>query len=373
MASVEKYTDTGGRERFAARWRQDGKQVKARRDPRTGQPFKNERAALRYAQEQEADARRGLTPVRSDVTVTEYATYWASTRPHRPGTARRIKYTIKHFEATGLGARKLADVRQSQVQSWATDRAKALAPSTLKKALRDLGSVFRSAVHDKLILTTPVVNIRLPEDEEHVHIVPLTVTDVDALADAVTPRYRAMDLTQAGHGLRVGELLGLRMEDVDLLRRKVQVRWQFTAEPPVDEDGNKVRTELKTRTSKRTLPIPRDVADELARHMATYGVGKDGAVFTTAEGTPLSTVTYGKVIRRGVKRAGLPDGTTSHDLRHHYATELLGAGLTSVEVGHLLGHKDGTLVEKVYGHSRVDASDRALDALDALRQRREAS
>lgn len=366
MANVEKYRDIDGRERFAARWRHDGKQVKARRDPKTGQPFKSERAAKKYAEEQEADARRGLTPHRSDVTVTEYAQYWATTRRHRLSTKRRIFFTIKHLSATGLGDRKLTDVRQSQVQAWVSDRAEVLARSTLKKAASDLGSIFRSAVRDKLITVSPVDALQFPEAEKHEHIVPLTVAQVRALADAMPARYRAMVLVQAGLGLRVGELLGLRDEDVNLLHREVKIEVQFIAYPPTDEAGNRLRTELKTRTSKRTLRLARPIARELAAHQECYGVGADGSVFITSEGRPVSTVHYNRMIREAGRKAGLPKGTTSHDLRHHYATELLGAGLTSVEVGHLLGHRDGTLVEKVYAHSRVDAADRSQEAMDKL-------
>lgn len=366
MANVEKYRDVEGRERYAARWREGKRQMKVRRDPRTGQPFKSKAAAQKYANEQEADARRGLTPVRSDATLGEYARYWAGTRGHRPTTARRLRYTFKHFEATGLADRKLSEIVPSQVQAWASDRAQVLAASTLKKALRDMGSVFRAAEHDRLITRSPVVKIQLPESEEFEHVVPLTVADVEALAAAMQPRYRAMVYTQAWLGLRLGELVGLRMEDVDLEARQVHVQVQFVAYPPLDANGNRVRTPLKTRTSKRKLRMPLRLVEQLHQHLATYPAGADGTVFTTSTGSPLSHVYYGLLIRKAAAKAGLPDGTTSHDLRHHFATELLGAGLTSVEVGHMLGHRDGVLVEKVYGHSRVDAADRAAAALDAL-------
>lgn len=357
VASVEKYEDTGGRERYAARWREGRKQVKARRDA-DGLPFKSARAAMKYAQDQESDARRGRNPHRTDVTVAEYARYWLTTRSHRPTTLERLRYSFKHFEATGLADRKLTEVRQSQVQAWVSDRAGVLAPSTLRKVLNDLGAVFRTAVHDNVIVKTPVVNLRLPEHDDVAHMIPLTVADVEALAAAMPARYRAMVIVQAGLGLRAGELLGLRVADVDPLRRQASVVEQRTRVTP------QLRTEPKTRWSKRTVPLPQRVADELVRHVQAYAHGED--LFTTSTGRVPHASHYGGMIAAAARKAGLPDGVASHDLRHHYATELLGAGLTSVEVGHLLGHRDGSLVEKVYGHSRVDAADRARAALDAL-------
>jgi integrase len=77
--------------------------------------------------------------------------------------------------------------------------------------------------------------------------VPLSVEQVVALARAMPERYRAMVLTQAGLGLRIGELLALRVQDVDFLRRTVRIEWQFT-------QGSKgERSEPKTPRSRRTI------------------------------------------------------------------------------------------------------------------------
>ena len=363
MASVEKYKDTAGKERFAARWREHGQQRKER-------GFTTAKKARDFAQAKEADAKRGMTPHRTDVTVTEYARYWASTRGHRPTTAKSTESIIKnHLGPTPLGRMKLADVRKSQVQAWASDRAKKVAPSTMKTQLMGLvKAIFTSAVDDHLIIKTPVVKIKLPTVAAGVtrpKIIPLTTADIEAVAEALPARYSAMAITQAGLGLRVGELLALRVEDVDFLRRTVRIDWQFTDPAEKDEDGRAIRSDLKTPGSHRTLPLPRRVADVLAAHIARYGVGEDGTIFTTKAGKHVGE--FGDYIfRTAARRAGLPEGTSTHDLRHHYATELLAAGLSAVEVGALLGHEDGTLVLKTYGHAPVDATERAADVLNKL-------
>jgi integrase len=59
----------------------------------------------------------------------------------------------------------------------------------------------------------------------------------------------------------------------------------------------------------------------------------------------------------------LPTGTTSHDLRHHYASVLLAAGESVV--AELLGHEDATLVLQVYGHLMPGSEDRTRRAVDA--------
>ena len=64
------------------------------------------------------------------------------------------------------------------------------------------------------------------------------------------------------------------------------------------------------------------------------------------------------------KRAGLPAGTTSHDLRHHYASVLLAAGESVVAVAERLGHDNATLVLTTYGHLMPDSEDRTRMAVD---------
>src|SRR5205823_2995825 len=114
----------------------------------------------------------------------------------------------------------------SEVQAWVTDRAQVLSPATLRLLVGLVRSVFAAAALDRLVTASPFVRITLPRAEQE-RVVPLTVEQVRALADAVAPQYRAMVLTQAGLGLRIGELLALRVIDVDFLRRTVRVEDQI--------------------------------------------------------------------------------------------------------------------------------------------------
>jgi len=168
--------------------------------------------------------------------------------------------------------------RPSEVQVWASDRAQILAPSTLRNLVSLLRSIYASAVLDRLAASSPVVRVALPR-HERARVVPLTVEQVQALAHAMPARNKAMVITQAGLGLRIGELLALRLEDVDFLRRSVRVEWQIAP-------GSKTRSEPKTPRSRRTLPLPQVVADALAQHITTVPPADDGTLFTTRTGAP---------------------------------------------------------------------------------------
>jgi integrase len=102
----------------------------------------------------------------------------------------------------------------------------------------------------------------------------LTVIEVQDLADAVPQRCRAMVITQAGLGLRVAELLALRVQDVYFLRRTVRVEFQTTP------DG-KYRVPPKTPRSRRVLPLPEVIGKALAAHIAEFPPTGDGSLFTT--------------------------------------------------------------------------------------------
>jgi integrase len=145
---------------------------------------------------------------------------------------------------------------------------------------------------------------------------PLRLDQVRALADAIGPRYHAMVITQAGLGLRVGELLAIRTGNIDFLRRTVRIEDQIDV-----RTGERVPP--KTPKSRRTLPLPAPVAEALAEHLRTYPPAPSGLVFHTSTGRPYGGAYAGEVFRRAVERAGLPDGTGTHALRHHFTCELL--------------------------------------------------
>ncbi|MGH3899324.1 MAG: site-specific integrase [Pseudonocardiaceae bacterium] len=173
----------------------------------------------------------------------------------------------------------------------------------------------------------------------------------------------------------IGELLGLRVADVDFLRRTVRIEHQSHA---VTRD----LVPPKTDSSRRTIPLPAMVADVLAAHLARYPTGRDiectctpevkcsravsGLLFHSAAGTALDQDYYGgrRVFGKAVEAAGLPAGTTSHDLRHHFASVLLAAGESVVAVAEWLGHDNATLVLTTYGHLMAGSEDRMRRAVD---------
>ncbi|MET8350916.1 site-specific integrase [Micromonospora sp. NPDC005206] len=351
MGSVEKRV-RDGKVSYLARWRDDARRQRKR-------SFTRKTDADRFLAQVEADIVRGQYVDPSDkTTVVEYARRWAAGRVHRPTTARRVSSLIEtHIAATPLGSRRLGAVVPSEVQAWAAERGKVLSPSTLRNLVGLLRSVYAAAVLDKLVGRSPVVRISLPSTHRE-RVVPLTVDQVRALSEAIPARNRAMVITQAGLGLRLGELLALRVEDVAFAARVIRIEWQFAPQ-------SKVRTVPKTPRSRRTVPLPQVVADALRAHMAEFPPADDGTVFTTRFAGPYRHDYYGTLIfGAAVRKAGLPESITTHDLRHHYASVLLMQGESVITVAERLGHENATLVLSTYGHLMPDSEERTRRAVD---------
>jgi integrase len=302
-------------------------------------------------------ARGSYVDPRNPTTLGDYTLRWLEMRPHRASTRRRmLGLVLTHIVNVPLGSRRLAAVMPSEVQAWAHNRGRHLGPAVLRQLVSTLRSVYKDAVLDNLVGSNPVVRVKIPRQERE-QVVPLTVDQVNALADAMPLRFRAMVITQAGLGLRLGELIGLRVGDVDFLRRTVRIDSQM------NDRGE--RAELKTRASRRTLPLPTVVADALAAHLAQFPTGVDGLIFCTRIGSPHRHTTYAqRAFKAAVREAGLPSSTSTHDLRHAYASWLIAAGEDVAMIAKRLGHSNAGMVISTYAHAVPGGEDRTRKAID---------
>lgn len=334
-------------------------------------------ARKRDAQEWEAEMRRQrdrgvrVDPSAAKATVAEYAAGWVSGREPglRPNTRRAYgTWLHQHIEPTPLGSRPVAQVKPSEIQAWANSRAKLMGPRTLREHVTRLRSVFAAAVLDGVRPDNPVLPARgpsglsLPRISRR-RVVPLTGGQVAAWAAAAPPRVRAMILTQAGLGLRISELRALRVQDVNWpLATEVRVTAQL------DPSGTS-RVDLKTERSERTIPLPATTARVLAAHLAQFPASDDGLIFHPewwggAAGWTLGGA-LGKYYRDSAVAAGLPAGTSSHDLRHHYCSVLLAAGQSVHAVAERIGDAPARVLE-TYGHLMPDRDDETRQAIDAV-------
>jgi integrase len=156
-------------------------------------------------------------------------------------------------------------------------------------------------------------------------------------------------VTAAFTGLRQGELLGLRWEDVDLRRATLTVRHSLTRLP-----GRRyVLTEPKTERSRRTIPLLPPVVEaltELRRSQMERPEKRDqGLVFCDEQGRALDGSLVTKRFQRTLEAAGLP-AIRFHDLRHTAASLMIESGMSLAAVSGLLGHTNIGITVDTYGH-----------------------
>lgn len=365
MASVERRKD--GRPGYVCRWRDESGRQRKKSFPRKVD-------ADRYRAEVEHKLNTGqyIDPAAGRVTLREYAEQWRAAQVHRENTASRTKSQLHRHVYPRLGARPMAAVRNSELQAFVTSLD--LAPSSVRPVWGTLRAIFGAAVRDRAIGHDPCDGVKLPE-LPHAEIVPLLLSQVDALAEAVPARYRGMVAADAGSGLRQGEIFGLEVPKVDFLRREITVDQQV--QPTAG--GGVVVCPPKNRHSRRTVPVGQVVVDELAAHLARFPVmpvevldttGKRPVrrmarfVFTDHAGQPLHRNDFNAdVWNPARKAAGLP-AAGMHDLRHFYASLLARAGLSPTAVAKLLGHANASTTLRTYSHWWPDDDTRSRQAID---------
>jgi integrase len=157
------------------------------------------------------------------------------------------------------------------------------------------------------------------------------------------------------------EVFGLTIDYLDQLRRTLRVEQQLLLLPKRPPFLGPPKTEA----SRRTIPLPDAVVDALALHLAKYGAGADGLVFTNPQGEPIRRTWFSSAVwRPSVKAAGLPTNTGFHDFRDFYASLLIEAGESVKVVQDRLGHASAKETLDTYGHLWPDTEDRTRAAVD---------
>jgi integrase len=186
-------------------------------------------------------------------------------------------------------------------------------------------------------------------------IQPLNRDQVRALFEAaVSNRLEALYIVAVHCGLRQGELLGLKWEDLDFERGTLSVRRTLAT-----AKGAPTFTPPKTAKSRRNINLTPTAIEALKRHgerQAEEMLKADtlyqdyGLVFASQVGTPVSRHNLTRSFKALLRRAGLPRSTRFHDLRHTCATLLLGRGFNAKFVQELLGHSTIAVVLDTYSH-----------------------
>ena len=235
---------------------------------------------------------------------------------------------------------------------------KGLSAKTVRNIHQILSSALKLAQEQRLILANPAEGCALPRVEHQEMKTLTTVQLASFFREARESGVFELYYLELATGLRRGELLGLKWEDVDLARGDLRVRRQVSR-----INGEVVEAPLKTKNAYRTLPLAEDTVSVLKEQRKK--VGNSPWVFPSPNGGPISPDSVLHMLHRVLKRAGLPK-VRFHDLRHTFATLALQNGVDVKTVSGMLGHFSAGFTLDTYAHITSAAQRQAAQTMGSV-------
>jgi integrase len=325
--------------------------------------FETMGAAREWERTSRVDVRRGdwIDPTAGSIKFSEYAASWmdiAALR-WRDSTEREVRRRVARFLIPALGDRPLRAITRSECQGIVSRlAAEGRKPKYIRNVRATLAAILTAAVDDQLIPSNPAARLTMPKAEAQ-PITPLTVEQVEYIAYTIRPELSAFVTLGAASGLRSGEMRALVVGDifpaVHIRRDLPHVPVTIRVRRGVDDAG--VIGPPKSPAANRDVQVPARIAEVLAEHIATHGLGDNGLIFHGPSGGPWATSTLANFWHEAIDGLGLSERHGVHQLRHHHASLLLSQGINIAAVSRRLGHSNVTTTLRSY--SWVMAGDEA--------------
>lgn len=348
MGSVYAYKTAAGKKLWRAVWRDPSNRQTSKRG------FPTKTSAEEHIARQTVSKADGwyIAPKAARATVSELAVPWLSDKSVllKPSSYAPLRASWANYVEPKWGRRSVSSIRHSEVQSWVASINKS--PTVVARAYGILAGILDVAEKDKRITSNPARGVRLPRKVTKRDRRYLSHDELWAVAEA--SGRPALVLTLGYCGLRWGELVALRVRDVNFLRRRISVTRNV-----VEVHGEFHPGTPKTHES-RQVPVPAAVLE----HLASAVTGKDADTLIFDDG-------HGGYMRRTRASSGSRSWWVSalaaagveplvlHDLRHTAASLAVSAGANVKAIQRMLGHASAAMTLDVY----ADLFDDDLEAL----------
>lgn len=276
----------------------------------------------------------------------------------------------------------LKDLRADMIQKFLNEKAVSgrldgkpggLSISVLKDMRKVITGALNQAVDNNIIPFNVALRVRLPKEthkekeiltkEQQQRLESVALMDDNPLSFSV--------LLSLYTGLRIGEIKGLKLDDIDLKKKELYVR-RSVSRVMIPEKGKTevIVSEPKTAKGKRTIPLPDflvelltdyiDKRNRMVEGIQGYWRGKtaeeaalwkdEGYLFITLFGTVPDHAAIRRIFERLLKEADIPK-VTFHALRHTFATRCIEAGFDVKSLSEILGHTDAKMTLNTYTHA----------------------
>jgi integrase len=364
-------------------------QITVGRDPETGKP---KRATFYGKTRQEVadkltkalrERQQGTFVAPHKLTLGEWLDTWLQhyKRPRiRSSTLDSYEIIIRRHVSPVLGHIALRDLRPDHLQRYYNEKAQqGLEASTILLHHKIVSNALAQAEQNQLVMRNVCRLTELPrQPRKEMRTLTIEQAATQLLSALQGDRLYAAFLTFFMTGLRRGELLGLRWQDIDLNAGILHVRQILVCIYNRDAKGEGRKTRLhfhepKAEKSRRSVPIPEACLAVLKHHKAHQaeeklllgpGYQDHGLVFAQAEGTPIDPRSMHRYFTQALQRGGVP-AIRVHDARHTFATWMLEQNVHPKVVSELLGHSSIRITLDLYTHVSLDLEKQAAATLNA--------
>lgn len=274
-------------------------------------------------------------------------------------TYGRLLGTFNHIKESNISKLKIQKVTPSQLQEFINSKTH-LANSYIDKIFELLGSIFKEAINRDIIYKNPLNRVLKPKsDKLDKKVEAFTIDEQKAFIKCLADeKYKDIYIIALYTGMRVGEILALTLDDIDLENNIIDINKTLSK----SKEGKTIlgRT-TKTYNSKRQIPITFLFRDNLIHAMDNLTPNKNKLLFVHSDGSLITpsaiNISFKKICKyAGIglttrpkkrKRNGKQEEITintstcnTHMLRHTFATRCIEAGMSAPVLQKLLGHKD---------------------------------
>lgn len=341
--------------------KRDGKKIR--------KTFPTLAAAVAWRHDAAGAVRRNRLRAPVPVTINQAATAWLdgaragvirnrSGDPYKPSAIRAYEAALRLRLLSELGRVKLAEVTRTDLQDL-VDRlvASGLSPSAVGVTILPLRAIYKRAIARGEVAVNPTTGLEMPAVRGGRDRI-ATPDECAALLEALPSGDGPIWATAVYAGLRRGELMALRVEDVDLATGVIRVcRGWDTVEGVI----------LTKNGKDRRVPIPAILRDYLDQHLLALDRA-DGLVFGVSGSSPFSPSPLRERAAAAWASAGLP-AITLHECRHTFASLMIAAGVNAKALSTYMGHANISITLDRYGHLMPGNEDEAASLLDAYLER----
>lgn len=360
MATIEEYT-AGGKTLYRVRYRTPDRKQTSKRG------FKTKRDANDFLHSIEASKTQGtfVDPADSKATIAVLGDAWLKGQSHlKPSSRRPVESAWRLYVEPYWGTRSIGTIKHSEVQAWVAKLTADLSPTSVLRIYGVLAGILDVAVKDRRLPSNPARGVNLPR-KTAMRKTYLTHEQVARLA-AAAGRHALVVEVLAYTGLRWGEVTGLRVRDVDVVQRRLNVHENAVMV------GSKVHVGTPKTHASRSVPYPAFLADELSKVVASRP-SQESIVFGDGFDHMRLPNSRDGWFAASVKRVQAIDPSfpkvTPHSLRHTAASLAISAGANVKAVQRMLGHASAAMTLDVYSDLFDDDLNAVADALDQARSR----